>query len=124
MQKRFLQIRKNLGPTGDKPRDQGNKKTIQIVFRNKNNQQKSIPEEKESKNQLLNFSLKWHILTFAPLSDKKHRIIKFIVFLSKTFKNTFFRKYFPDHLLYTAFYADSHGDIHFCDLWLIRPHFF
>ena len=35
-----LQIRKNLGPTGDKPRDQGNKKTIQIVFRNKNNQQK------------------------------------------------------------------------------------
>ena len=36
-----LQIRKNLGPTGDKPRGQGNKKTIQIVFRNKNNQQKS-----------------------------------------------------------------------------------
>ena len=35
-----LQIRKNLGPTGDKPRGQGNKKTIQIVFRNKNNQQK------------------------------------------------------------------------------------
>ena len=35
-----LQIRKNLGPTGDKPRVQGNKKTIQIVFRNKNNQQK------------------------------------------------------------------------------------
>ena len=35
-----LQIRKNLGPTGDKTRDQGNKKTIQIVFRNKNNQQK------------------------------------------------------------------------------------
>ena len=36
-----LQIRKNLGPTGDKPRGSGNKKTIQIVFRNKNNQQKS-----------------------------------------------------------------------------------
>ena len=35
-----LQIRKNLGPTGDKPRGQGSKKTIQIVFRNKNNQQK------------------------------------------------------------------------------------
>ena len=35
-----LQIRKNLGPTEDKRRDQGNKKTIQIVFRNKNNQQK------------------------------------------------------------------------------------
>ena len=37
-----LQIRKNLGPTGDKPRaGGGGKKTIQIVFRNKNNQQKS-----------------------------------------------------------------------------------
>ena len=36
-----LQIRKNLGPTGDKTRNDGNKKTIQIVFKNKNNQQKS-----------------------------------------------------------------------------------
>ncbi len=36
-----LQIRKNLGPTGDKVRSAGNKKTIQIVFKNKNNQQKS-----------------------------------------------------------------------------------
>jgi len=36
-----LQIRKNLGPAGDKPRNAGQKKTIQIVFRNKNNQQKS-----------------------------------------------------------------------------------
>ena len=36
-----LQIRKNLGPTGDKNRNNGNKKTIQIVFKNKNNQQKS-----------------------------------------------------------------------------------
>ncbi len=36
-----LQIRKNLGPTGDKSRSGGNKKTIQIVFKNKNNQQKS-----------------------------------------------------------------------------------
>ncbi len=36
-----LQIRKNLGPTGDKARSNGNKKTIQIVFKNKNNQQKS-----------------------------------------------------------------------------------
>ncbi len=36
-----LQIRKNLGPTGDKLRNSGNKKTIQIVFKNKNNQQKS-----------------------------------------------------------------------------------
>ncbi len=36
-----LQIRKNLGPTGDKARTTGSKKTIQIVFKNKNNQQKS-----------------------------------------------------------------------------------
>ena len=36
-----LLIRKNLGPSGDKSKSSGNKKTIQIVFRNKNNQQKS-----------------------------------------------------------------------------------
>ena len=36
-----LQIRKNLGPAGDGPKNIGAKKTIQIVFRNKNNQQKS-----------------------------------------------------------------------------------
>ena len=36
-----LQIRKNLGPTGNKAGRPGSKKTIQIVFRNKNNQQKS-----------------------------------------------------------------------------------
>ena len=36
-----LQIRKNLGPKGDASKNIGAKKTIQIVFRNKNNQQKS-----------------------------------------------------------------------------------
>ena len=36
-----LQIRKNLGPSGSDSKNQGNRKTIQIVFRNKNNQQKS-----------------------------------------------------------------------------------
>ena len=36
-----LQIRKNLGPSGDSQKAGNNKKTIQIVFRNKNNQQKS-----------------------------------------------------------------------------------
>ena len=36
-----LQIRKNLGPSGDNQKNVGNKKTIQIVFRNKNSQQKS-----------------------------------------------------------------------------------
>ena len=36
-----LQIRKNLGPKGAGPKNIGEKKTIQIVYRNKNNQQKS-----------------------------------------------------------------------------------
>ena len=36
-----MQIRKNLGPSGSGPKSVGNKKTIQIVFRNKNSQQKS-----------------------------------------------------------------------------------
>ncbi len=36
-----MQIRKNLGPSGEKSKSSGSKKTIQIVFRNKNNQQKS-----------------------------------------------------------------------------------
>ena len=36
-----LQIRKNLGPSGNGPKSVGNKKTIQIVCRNKNSQQKS-----------------------------------------------------------------------------------
>ena len=36
-----LQIRKNLGPAGDNARNFGNNKTLEIVFKNKNNQQKS-----------------------------------------------------------------------------------
>ena len=36
-----MQIRKNLGPTNSANKEQGSKKTIQIVFRQKNNQQKS-----------------------------------------------------------------------------------
>ena len=36
-----MQIRKNLGPTNSANKEQGNKKTIQIVFRQKNNQQKN-----------------------------------------------------------------------------------
>ena len=36
-----MQIRKNLGPSADRQKSDNNKKTIQIVFRNKNNQQKS-----------------------------------------------------------------------------------
>ena len=36
-----LQIRKNLGPSGENQKNSGSKKTIQIVFRNKNSQQKS-----------------------------------------------------------------------------------
>ena len=36
-----MQIRKNLGPSGEKPKPSGSKKTIQIVFRNKNNKKKA-----------------------------------------------------------------------------------
>ena len=43
-----LQIRKNLGPTGDNKTTGNNKKTIQIVFRNKNNQQKSTSTAKSN----------------------------------------------------------------------------
>ena len=43
-----LQIRKNLGPSSDKQKAGSNKKTIQIVFRNKNNQQKSTSTAKSN----------------------------------------------------------------------------
>jgi len=43
-----LQIRKNLGPSGDNKTIGNNKKTIQIVFRNKNNQQKSTSAAKSN----------------------------------------------------------------------------
>ena len=43
-----LQIRKNLGPSGEKNHSSGSKKTIQIVFKNKNNQQKSSSTAKSN----------------------------------------------------------------------------
>ena len=43
-----LQIRKNLGPSGENKATGNNKKTIQIVFRNKNNQQKSTSAAKSN----------------------------------------------------------------------------
>ena len=43
-----LQIRKNLGPSSEKPGVGNNKKTIQIVFKNKNNQQKSSSTAKSN----------------------------------------------------------------------------
>jgi len=43
-----LQIRKNLGPSGENKSTGNNKKTIQIVFRNKNNQQKSTSAAKSN----------------------------------------------------------------------------
>jgi translation initiation factor IF-2 len=43
-----LQIRKNLGPSGENKTTGNNKKTIQIVFRNKNNQQKSSSAAKSN----------------------------------------------------------------------------
>ena len=43
-----LQIRKNLGPSADRQKNGNSKKTIQIVFRNKNNQQKSTSTAKSN----------------------------------------------------------------------------
>ena len=43
-----LQIRKNLGPSADSQKTGNSKKTIQIVFRNKNNQQKSTSTAKSN----------------------------------------------------------------------------
>jgi len=43
-----LQIRKNLGPSANQQKAGNNKKTIQIVFRNKNNQQKSTSAAKSN----------------------------------------------------------------------------
>ncbi len=43
-----LQIRKNLGPSGENQKTGSGKKTIQIVFRNKNNQQKSSSTAKSN----------------------------------------------------------------------------
>ena len=43
-----LQIRKNLGPSNSPNKNQGSKKTIQIVFKNKNNQQKSSSTAKSN----------------------------------------------------------------------------
>ncbi len=43
-----LQIRKNLGPAGNRQKSDNSKKTIQIVFRNKNNQQKSSSTAKSN----------------------------------------------------------------------------
>ncbi len=43
-----LQIRKNLGPSAERQKTGNNKKTIQIVFRNKNNQQKSSSTAKSN----------------------------------------------------------------------------
>ena len=43
-----MQIRKNLGPSVNRQKSDNNKKTIQIVFRNKNNQQKSTSTTKSN----------------------------------------------------------------------------
>ena len=43
-----LQIRKNLGPSANRQKTDSGKKTIQIVFRNKNNQQKSSSTAKSN----------------------------------------------------------------------------
>ena len=75
---------------------------LQVEKISKNGSQKVVFEKSAQKNQHLTFSLKWPILTFAPLSDRNHQSIEIILFLIKTFKKKLFnRKYLPDHLEYT-----------------------
>ena len=64
-----LQIRKNLGPSGGKKNNLGAKKTIQIVFRNKNNQQKSSSTTQSNFRGSSSFRSPTGITKIAPLSN-------------------------------------------------------
>ena len=64
-----LQIRKNLGPSGGKKNNLGAKKTIQIVFRNKNNQQKSSSTTQSNFRGSSSFRSPTGITKTAPLSN-------------------------------------------------------
>jgi len=66
-----LQIRKNLGPSGDN-KTTGNKKTIQIVFRNKNNQQKSSSAAKSNFRGSSTFRTNTQVTpSFTPSNNRK-----------------------------------------------------
>ncbi|MDC1047207.1 translation initiation factor IF-2 [Alphaproteobacteria bacterium] len=72
-----LQIRKNLGPSGDNKTDGNNKKTIQIVFRNKNNQQKSTSAAKSNFRGSSTFRTNTTITpSFTPSNNRKNYVNK------------------------------------------------
>ena len=58
-------------------------KPSRLLKMSKNELNKNVFENSAPKNRPLIFSLKWPILTFAPLSDLSHQSIKIIVFLDK-----------------------------------------
>ena len=64
-----MQIRKNLGPSVGKKNNLGAKKTIQIVFRNKNNQQKSSSTTQSNFRGSSSFRSPTGITKIAPLSN-------------------------------------------------------
>jgi len=65
-----LQIRKNLGPSSDKQKTGNSNKTIQIVFRNKNNQQKSSSTAKSNFRGSSSFRTSPQITPKAPIINK------------------------------------------------------
>ena len=68
-----LQIRKNLGPSGENKSTGNNKKTIQIVFRNKNNQQKSTSAAKSNFRGSSSFRTNTQVTpSFTPSNNRKN----------------------------------------------------
>ena len=68
-----LQIRKNLGPSGENKSTGNNKKTIQIVFRNKNNQQKSTSAAKSNFRGSSTFRTNTQVTpSFTPSNNRKN----------------------------------------------------
>ena len=72
-----LQIRKNLGPSGGNKTTGNNKKTIQIVFRNKNNQQKSTSAAKSNFRGSSTFRTNTTVTpSFKPSNNRKNYVNK------------------------------------------------
>jgi translation initiation factor IF-2 len=72
-----LQIRKNLGPSGENKATGNNKKTIQIVFRNKNNQQKSTSAAKSNFRGSSTFRTNTQVTpSLAPTNNRKNYVNK------------------------------------------------
>ena len=72
-----LQIRRNLGPSGEDKTTGNNKKTIQIVFRNKNNQQKSTSAAKSNFRGSSTFRTNTSVTpSFTPSNNRKNYVNK------------------------------------------------